>query len=77
MATLNIKQFPDRLYKQLRASAKREKRSIAQQVIVWLEQAAASREHSIFELEGVGEEFWRGLGSDAAEYIRRERDARD
>lgn len=77
MATLNIKQFPDRLYRQLQACAKREHRSVAQQVVVLLERAVADNRHSIFELEGVGEAMWRGLGRDAAAYIRQERDAWD
>jgi plasmid stability protein len=35
MATLNIKNLPDALYKRLQARAKRERRSVAQEV-TWL-----------------------------------------
>lgn len=75
MATLNIKGFPDALYRRLQAQAKREHRSLAQQVTRMLSEAAEREQHSIFELEGLGEDFWRGLGVDAAEYVRRERES--
>lgn len=75
MATLNIKNFPDPLHKRLRATAKRNRRSLSQEVVQLLEEG--SKRHSIMELQGVGKEFWQSLGMDAAEYIRKERDAWD
>ena len=39
MATLNVKHLPDALYRKLKARAKREHRSVAQEVVVLLEQA--------------------------------------
>ncbi len=39
MATLNIKGLPDALYRKLRARAKRERRSVAQEVIYLLTQS--------------------------------------
>jgi plasmid stability protein len=39
MATLIIKGLPDRLYKQLQARAKKEHRSVAQEVVYMLRQA--------------------------------------
>ena len=40
MATLNIKNFPDPLYKRLQDRAEREHRSLAQQVIHLLKESA-------------------------------------
>jgi len=76
MATLNLKNFPDALYEQLRARARRERRSVAQEVIHLLEQAvepAASR--SIMELQGLGKECWQGV--DPVGYVRAERNSWD
>jgi plasmid stability protein len=39
MASLQIRDFPDRLHKKLSAAAKREHRSLAQQATVLLEEA--------------------------------------
>ena len=39
MATLNVKGLPDALYRKLKARAKRERRSIAQEVTVLLAHA--------------------------------------
>jgi plasmid stability protein len=59
MATLNVKNFPDGLYESLRERAKREHRSVAQEVIHLLERATAAPEvHSIRELRGLGKELW-------------------
>jgi len=53
MATLNIKDFPPELHDRLKALAERERRSLAQQVIVLLEAAVASEpQQSILDLEG-------------------------
>ncbi len=72
MATLNIKNLPDALYKKLRARAKRERRSVAQQVTHLLNEALeASKPLSILELRGLGKEHWQGI--DGAAHVQRER----
>ena len=72
MATLNVKNLPDALYRKLKARAKRERRSVAQEVTILLTEAlepAASR--SILELRGLGKDLWRGV--DAADHVASER----
>lgn len=71
MATLNIKGLPDALYKKLKARAKRERRSVAQEVTRLLSEALENSSTSILELRGLGKELW--LDIDAAEHVRRER----
>ncbi len=62
MATLNIKGIPDGLYRKLQARAKRERRSVAQEVIYLVSQAVeAPARLSILELKGLGKEVWRGV----------------
>lgn len=62
MATLNIKNMPDRLYRKLQARAKRERRSVAQQVTHLLDQALSTEEPlSILELRGLGKAHWSGV----------------
>lgn len=74
MATLNVKNLPDSLYRKLKARAKRERRSVAQEVTVLLEQALEpATPLSILELRGLGKELWRGV--DAASHVERERTA--
>ena len=76
MATLNIKNMPDALYKKLQARAKRQRRSVAQEVTHLLSEALeASKPLSILELQGLGTEQWTGI--DAAAHVKRERDAWD
>jgi len=76
MATLNVKNFPDGLYRKLRARAKRERRSLAQEVTRLLNQSLEQEKtHSILELEGLGQEIWRGI--DPVEHVRRERESWD
>ncbi len=76
MATLNIKGFPDRLYKKLQTRAKREHRSVAQEVTHLLSEALdAPKPLSILELQGLGKELWRDI--DPAEHVERERAAWD
>jgi plasmid stability protein len=76
MATLNIKNFPDPLYRKLQARAKRERRSVAQAVTQIVEDALQKpKAVSILELQGLGKEVWRDM--DAAEHIKAERDAWD
>ena len=76
MATLNIKNLPDPLYRKLQARAKRERRSVAQQVTEILSRALEAPEPlSILDLQGLGKELW--LGIDAAEHVERERSTWD
>jgi len=72
MAVLNIKNLPDALYKKLQARAKRQHRSVAQEVTHLLSEALGPQESlSILELKGLGKEHWRGM--DATNYIAQER----
>ena len=72
MATLNIKNLPDALYKKLQARAKRERRSVAQEVTQLLTRVLEAPEPlSILELQGLGKEHWRGV--DGAAHVQRER----
>jgi len=72
MAVLNIKNLPDALYKKLQARAKRERRSVAQEVTYLLSEALeTARPLSILELKGLGKEHWREV--DAANHVERER----
>lgn len=71
MATLNVKNFPDRLYKKLQAQAKRERRSVAQEVTRIVAEALETPEPlSILELQGLGKEIWKER---AEAHISRER----
>jgi plasmid stability protein len=72
MAILNIKNLPEDLYKKLQARAKREHRSIAQEVTHLLSDVLESPKRlSILELKGLGKEHWRGV--DPSKHIERER----
>jgi plasmid stability protein len=76
MAILNIKNLSDSLYRKLKARARRNRRSVAQEVTVILEQAISDPEPlSLLDLEGLGAELWEG--TDAAEHVEREREAWD
>jgi plasmid stability protein len=76
MATLNVKKLSDELYRKLQDRAKRQHRSVAQEVTHILEQALSEPEPlSILELQGLGKEAWRGI--DAAEHVERERGSWD
>lgn len=76
MATLNVKNLPDTLYRKLQARAKRERRSVAQQVTHLLSEALeATKPLSVLELQGLGKEHWKG--ADAATHVRRERESWD
>ena len=76
MATLNIKNFPGSLYRKLKARARREHRSMAQEVTYILERTLDEPEAlSILELEGLGQELWEEM--DAAEHVERERSSWD
>ena len=76
MATLNIKNLPDALYKKLQARARRERRSVAQEVTQLLSRFLEAPEPlSILELQGLGKDLWSGI--DAATHVRRERSSWD
>jgi plasmid stability protein len=71
---LNIKNLPDALYRKLRAHAKRERRSVAQEVTRLLSEALESPKRlSILELKGLGKEHWKEI--DASGHVRKERAA--
>lgn len=72
MATLNVKNLPAGLYRKLQASARRQRRSVAQQVTQILSDALDGTERlSILELQGLGKDLW--AGEDAAARVERER----
>lgn len=72
MAILNIKNLPDALYKKLQARAKRQHRSIAQEVTHLLSDALETpKPLSILDLKGLGKSHWKGI--DASTHIERER----
>ena len=76
MATLNVKNLPDGLYRQLQARARRQRRSVAQEVIHLLSDALTSpRPLSILELKGLGKELWEN--ADASTHVKRERSSWD
>jgi plasmid stability protein len=76
VATLNVKNLPDGLYRKLQARAKRERRSVAQEVTQILSAALESpKPLSILELRGLGKEYWQGV--DGAQHVERERAAWD
>ena len=72
LATLNVKNLPDALYRRLQARARRDRRSVAQEVTHLLSEALeSSKPLSILELRGLGKELWQGV--DAAAHVKRER----
>lgn len=72
MATLNVKNMPDALYRKLQARARRQRRSVAQEVTQILSDALeAPQTVSILELRGLGKDLWRD--TDAAAHVDRER----
>jgi plasmid stability protein len=76
MATLNIKNLPDALYKKLQARARRQRRSVSQEVIHILTQATERPPAmSILALRGLGRELWNEI--DAAAHVETERRAWD
>jgi len=76
MAVLNIKNLPDSLYKKLRARAKRQCRSTAQEVTHLLSDALETpKPRSILDLKGLGKEHWKEV--DVAAHIGRERTSWD
>lgn len=76
MATLNVKNLSDALYRKLQKRAREHRRSVAQEVTVLLEEAVGRQEPlSILELRGLGKDAWRGV--DAAAHVDAERRAWD
>jgi plasmid stability protein len=76
VATLNIKGLPDPLYKKLRARAKKQHRSIAQEVIHLLSESFEAQESlSILELRGLGKDCWTAV--DASRHVEKERKSWD
>ena len=72
MATLNVKNLPDGLYRKLQVRAKRQHRSVAQEVTQILSEVLeAPAPLSILELQGLGKEHWQDV--DAPTHVERER----
>jgi plasmid stability protein len=76
VATLNVKNLPDGLYRKLQARAKRQRRSVAQEVAQILSDALETpKALSILELQGLGKEHWQAV--DASKHVERERSVWD
>jgi len=76
VATLNVKNLPNGLYRKLQARARRERRSVAQEVTQILSAALETpKPLSILDLQGLGKERWQSV--DAAAHVGRERAAWD
>jgi plasmid stability protein len=76
VATLNVKNLPDGLYRKLQKRAREQRRSVAQEVTCILEEAVGRAEPvSILELRGLGKDVWSG--QDAAAHVEAERRAWD
>lgn len=76
MPTLNIKGFPEELYKVLGELAKKERRSLKSEVIYLLEQSICLHQKekiSLMELKGLGKEKWKK--AKLTKYINEERDS--
>jgi plasmid stability protein len=72
MATLNVKNLPDGLYRKLQARAKRQRRSVAQEITQILADALENTKPlSILEIRGLGKEHWKGV--EATAHVERER----
>jgi len=76
MATLNVKNLPDSLYRRLQRRAKQQHRSVAQEVTKILDEALGSPDLlSILTLRGLGKEQWTGI--DATAHVEVERKSWD
>lgn len=76
MATLNVKNLPDSLYRKLTARARQHRRSTAQEITQILADALEEQPPlSLLDLKGLGKGAWDGI--DAAEHIEEERRAWD
>jgi plasmid stability protein len=68
--------MPDALYKKLKTRAKKQNRSLSQEVTRILSDAVEEPEKlNIMDLEGLGKEIWEGI--DPAKYIEEERNSWD
>ena len=73
MATLNIKGFPDGLYKMLQQRAELDRRSLAQEVICLLQLAVEeTKKPSLLELRGLGKKRWEGVNATKHIHLERE-----
>lgn len=64
MATLNIKNVPDALYRKIQVLAKRQRRSVAQEVIHILSQVTElAAPLSILDLQALGKDVWKGVNA--------------
>jgi plasmid stability protein len=69
---LNIKNFPDALYRKLQRRARQQHRSVAQEVTHILNETLDATERlSLLELRGLGKEQWQAIT--AAEHVDDER----
>jgi plasmid stability protein len=76
VAVLNIKNLPDALYKKLQARAKKQHRSIAQEVTHLLTGALETpKPLSILDLKGLGKDHWHKV--DPSKHIQEERSSWD
>jgi hypothetical protein len=76
VAILNIKGFPDTLYEAIRQRARRERRSLSQEVIHLLRRVMEAEEPlSLLDLKGLGRDRWGAV--DPAEHVERERSSWD
>jgi plasmid stability protein len=77
MATLNVKDFPDALYRRLKRRAQQNRRSVAREVTQILEESVSRPPlGSILELRGLGKDVWEGA-ADAGAHVDLERRAWD
>ena len=76
MATLNVKNLPDSLYRKLQKRARKQHRSVAQEVTKILDDLLESPDPlSILTLRGLGKEQWVGIA--AAAHVEAERKSWD
>jgi plasmid stability protein len=76
VAILNVKNLPDGLYRKLQARARRERRSVAQEVAQILSDVLESPpRQSILELRGLGKALWEDI--DPATHVGAERESWD
>ena len=72
MATLNVKNLPDSLYRKLQERARQQHRSVAQEVTKILDDALETSDPvSILALRGFGKEHWTGV--EAAAHVESQR----
>ena len=77
MATLNLKNFPDSLYRKLQKRARQRHRSVAQETTKILDDDSQSGPEplSILTLKGLGKDQWKGIN--AAAHVEAERKSWD